>query len=174
MGRNIYVMVSFIFFALNSFCCFNLQRYDMASYVYQYFNLLKTIDGYEPLSTHIKEVKSLMRMKFGCLDFDSEQLCDPSQFSLVLAGFSPNIPFWLNQFLIFLWFCFFFIPVNILKFSVTKAISLDFLYGFGDEKAFKEMLGNFVTKNMRIFFLSKPFTEEGIFFTALVCSIFLI
>ncbi|KAF3516377.1 hypothetical protein DY000_02059560 [Brassica cretica] len=87
----------------------------MASYVYQYFHLLKTIDGYEPLSTHIKEVKSLMRMKFGCLDFDSEQLCDPSQFSLVLA-------------------------VNILKFSVTKAISLDFLYGFGDEKAFKEML----------------------------------
>ncbi|WZZ64588.1 hypothetical protein YC2023_075958 [Brassica napus] len=89
----------------------------MASYVYQYFKLLKTIDGYEPhpSQTHIKKVKSLTRMKFGCLDFDSEQLCDSSQFSLALA-------------------------VNILKFSVTKAIFLDFLYGFGDEKAFKEIL----------------------------------
>ncbi|KAH0872773.1 hypothetical protein HID58_070135, partial [Brassica napus] len=107
------------------------HRYDMVSYVYQYFNLLKTIDGYEPLSTHIKEVKSLTRMKFGCLDFDSEQLCDPSQFSLTLA-------------------------VNMLKFPVIKAISLDFLYGFGDEKAFKEMLGK------KVLYFNFNYKEESI------------
>lgn len=63
-----------------------------------------------------------------------------------------------------------FFPVNMLKFPVSHAISLDFGYDFGDFEDIKEMLRNFSTKNMRIDFLSKAFTEKGI----LVCSLVLV
>uniref|UniRef100_M4DVU9 Peptidase M16 N-terminal domain-containing protein n=1 Tax=Brassica campestris TaxID=3711 RepID=M4DVU9_BRACM len=112
------------------------HKYDMVSYVYQYLNLLKSMDPPPSLPSLIEEFRSSMNMRFQCLDFDSNQLCDPSQFSLALA-------------------------VNMLKFPVSHAISLDFGYDFGDFEDIKEMLRNFSTKNMRIDFLSKAFTEKG-------------
>ncbi|KAF2587742.1 hypothetical protein F2Q68_00046769 [Brassica cretica] len=112
------------------------HKYNMVSYVYQYLNLLKSMDPLQSLPSLIEEFRSSMRMRFQCLDFDSNQLCDPTQFSLALA-------------------------VNMLKFPVSHAISLDFGYDFGDFEDIKEMLRNFSTKNMRIDFLSKAFTEKG-------------
>ncbi|KAL0692436.1 hypothetical protein Bca4012_059616 [Brassica carinata] len=95
------------------------HKYDMVSYVYHYLNLLKTINLSQSIPSLNEEFTSLMRMKFQCLDFDIEQLCDPVQFSLALS-------------------------VNILT---CRALSLDFGYDFGDSEAIKEMLGNFTTKN---------------------------
>ncbi|WZZ36689.1 hypothetical protein YC2023_020090 [Brassica napus] len=109
-------------------------KYNMVSYVYQYLNLLKSMDPPQSLPSLIQEFRSLMRMRFQCLDFDSNQLCDPTQFSLALA-------------------------VNMLKFPVSHAISLDFGYDFGDFEDIKEMLRNFREREP---FFSFTFKEENV------------
>lgn len=54
-------------------------------YIYQYLLLLKTC-GSQPLRSLIGKYKSLLEMKYQCLEFDLEQLGDLAIFSQALAG----------------------------------------------------------------------------------------
>ena len=70
----------------------------MVSYIYQYLHMLRTCGSSTLLLSLIEDYKRSLQMKYQCMDIDGNQLGEPINFALALAGLftNLNLPFWVE------------------------------------------------------------------------------